>query len=674
MNLQHKQFTGHLKSWDDKELVIEHFISTETQDSCGDIMLAGGMKIRGKPVVLFQHGLDPKFGNEPIAKVLDIRVGEHDGKKGLIAKTQYFNGEGLTPPDNTGRRLYEKAKDGTMPNWSIGFNSVKEHPVKGGRCVDEWDLHEYSQVAVGMNSEACTLPGGVQEMKFVIVKNIPDGFADEKAFLDATEEFEYDDAPEMDCRDGECKTISAKPYANEHACRINDPGKFSKFRRQNAARDHDGKKYDVIYGQLKGSDKWDEQAYRYPKDTWSAEAAAAHCKSHDGSFEAAKALPSSERKEMATHKRAHKAIHALHRELINDLKDAAESDDLIKDGAESLADEALDEFEDCASPHVEKYIKAVRAMKDDEAFDDEEAVRDLETEDGDDAAESKARKGTSDYSSARDASTEAADATDAVEDEDDHKEAAALHRVAAKGHRALARDAEDEDVKRAHRDLADAHNDMADAHDDCKDGLDTGDIRDCLDDLDEEYEDDLKEFACKGFRTHHKALKGDLDEMIKGIRGHKGKKATVPRHAADECLKAHREAALPHAVEYVKAWHARAKASEDEDAMSEMERKPILKRIYLSMTKTDKESLLKALYHPPKTVPSVPAQKSPTAQEKVFRVSTPDPEPTLKIMADEKPEPTVPADTVKVIMDSVAEKIKTTITSELRRAAGRVTQ
>jgi hypothetical protein len=31
-----------------------------------------------------------------------------------------------------------------------------------------------------------------------------------------------------------------------------------------------------------------EQAYRYPKDEWSADEARAHCKEHEGSFEAAK--------------------------------------------------------------------------------------------------------------------------------------------------------------------------------------------------------------------------------------------------------------------------------------------------------------------------------------------------------------------------------------------------
>jgi HK97 family phage prohead protease len=166
--VQFKTCSGMVKGWDDEGLVIEHFISTEMQDSGGDIMLAEGMRMRGKPVVLFQHGLDAKFGSEPIAKVLDIRVAEFEGKKGLIARTQYYDGSKLSPPDSTGRRLYEKAKDGTMPNWSIGFNSVKEKPTKGGRIVEEWELHEYSQVAVGMNAQATTLSASPPEVKFII--------------------------------------------------------------------------------------------------------------------------------------------------------------------------------------------------------------------------------------------------------------------------------------------------------------------------------------------------------------------------------------------------------------------------------------------------------------------------------------------------------------------------
>lgn len=155
-SIERKVYSGEVMSFDDKTLTLEHFISTETQDSGGDIMLADGMKERGSVVVLFQHGLDPVYGNEPIAKPLGVRVGlNKQGKKGLIARTQYFDGSQLTPPDNTGEKLYQKDKQGFMPNWSIGFEIVKSEPVSGGgRRVSEWLLHEYSKVAIGMNSEA----------------------------------------------------------------------------------------------------------------------------------------------------------------------------------------------------------------------------------------------------------------------------------------------------------------------------------------------------------------------------------------------------------------------------------------------------------------------------------------------------------------------------------------
>jgi Escherichia/Staphylococcus phage prohead protease len=80
--------------------------------------------------------------------------------------------------------------------------------------------------------------------------------------------------------------VEMKPYPNEHSCRLADPDNFSDFRR--TTRKHEGKEYSVIYGKEKDGDAWDEQAYRYAKDTWTAEEARAHCKDHDGSFEAAK--------------------------------------------------------------------------------------------------------------------------------------------------------------------------------------------------------------------------------------------------------------------------------------------------------------------------------------------------------------------------------------------------
>lgn len=75
------------------------------------------------------------------------------------------------------------------------------------------------------------------------------------------------------------------PYANEHACRLNDPGKYDRFARKNCEQKHDGKCIDVIYG-IKNN-KSEIQALRYPKKVWTAAAAKSHCSDAGGSFEAA---------------------------------------------------------------------------------------------------------------------------------------------------------------------------------------------------------------------------------------------------------------------------------------------------------------------------------------------------------------------------------------------------
>jgi len=149
--IHHKSFEAEVKAADDANLVIEHFISTETKDREGDIMRVDGMKIVGKPVVLMAHGRGP-MGSEPIAKPLSIGAETFKGRKGILAKTQFF-------PDELGRRLYAKAKDGYAPNWSIGYSvqeakDLQENGRYMGRDVLKWQLFEYSMVGVPMNPDA----------------------------------------------------------------------------------------------------------------------------------------------------------------------------------------------------------------------------------------------------------------------------------------------------------------------------------------------------------------------------------------------------------------------------------------------------------------------------------------------------------------------------------------
>lgn len=79
-----------------------------------------------------------------------------------------------------------------------------------------------------------------------------------------------------------------RPLPNEHTCHLAQSTDFQKGEGGNETREHDGKKYRVIFGIPKGKRGSVERSYRYPKDTWTAKQARAHCEEHGGTFEAAK--------------------------------------------------------------------------------------------------------------------------------------------------------------------------------------------------------------------------------------------------------------------------------------------------------------------------------------------------------------------------------------------------
>lgn len=75
------------------------------------------------------------------------------------------------------------------------------------------------------------------------------------------------------------------PLPNEHACRLRDPSGLNI--KGSGERKHNGKTFRIIFGIPKGGGGSVEQAYRYPKDSWSVDSARTHCKNHDGTFEPA---------------------------------------------------------------------------------------------------------------------------------------------------------------------------------------------------------------------------------------------------------------------------------------------------------------------------------------------------------------------------------------------------
>ena len=110
-----------------------------------------------------------------------------------------------------------------------------------------------------------------------------------------------------------------KPYPQEHACRLKSPGQYDTCRR--GTRSHNGKKYSIVYCKKTGG-KMEEQSYRYNKKTWSASEARSHCKSHGGTFTAAKRGEKSikENKEKSRRSQRDKKLRELARKIVKKIQ------------------------------------------------------------------------------------------------------------------------------------------------------------------------------------------------------------------------------------------------------------------------------------------------------------------------------------------------------------------
>lgn len=119
---------------------------------------------------------------------------------------------------------------------------------------------------------------------FVLVEDVEEEKQVEEKEIEPVEEWIVKRLASQD-KDEISKDEVLKPYPNEHACRLEPPGDFDSFRRNNCAVKSDGKCIDHIYGIKDGESKL--QAMRYNKEIWTAAEARSHCKDKGGTFEAA---------------------------------------------------------------------------------------------------------------------------------------------------------------------------------------------------------------------------------------------------------------------------------------------------------------------------------------------------------------------------------------------------
>jgi len=238
--MQHKAYPLHsFKALDEAQGIFEAIVAVfNNVDLYGDKIIPGAFKKslerwaeKGRPIpVIYSHqweNLDAHIGEVLEAREVD---------EGLYVKSQ------LEIDEDFARRVWKKMLKGTLAEFSFAYDEVDAKMVDGVRELRELELLEVGPCLVGAN----------RETQLISVKD-----------------------------------IELKPYPNEHACRLRDPGDFQEDSFRRTTREHDGKQYSVIMGRLKGEDTMTEQSYRYPKDDWSVESARSHCRSHDGSFEAA---------------------------------------------------------------------------------------------------------------------------------------------------------------------------------------------------------------------------------------------------------------------------------------------------------------------------------------------------------------------------------------------------
>lgn len=249
-----KYLQGYVEKAEDQDGILQVAVaSDETPDRQGEIVKAEGWDFKNfkkNPVLLWSHNAG--FGEQkpPIGKITDVRT---EGKK-LLFKPVF------DMADEFAADIYRKFKDGFLNAFSVGFIPL-ERDDKNEAIINAAELLEISAVNIPANPKALV---SLREAGLPVSKDFEDW---EKGVVENPEALPF---------------FSLKPFPNEHACRIREPGDFQEGSFRSSSRDSDGKKYRVIMGRLKEETTMTEQSFRYPKDVWNADDARKHCKAHDG--------------------------------------------------------------------------------------------------------------------------------------------------------------------------------------------------------------------------------------------------------------------------------------------------------------------------------------------------------------------------------------------------------
>ena len=288
-----------VKSIDAEEGTFEVVASSGKVDRLGDTIDPKGWYLtnyRKNPIILWSHS-SGGFGMPAIPPVSQATKVWVENEKELMIR-------GVWADTPFARELRTLVEGGFLRAMSVGFLPLVED-AKGnieietkmyrrafdaeiekgiygdGEKFSKQELLEVSWVNVPALAGALV---SARKMNLALVTKALEELA-EKSKCPACEIIKNKKFSLEDIKDAE-EITEIKPYPNEHSCRLNDPGKYKRFRRKKCEAKHDGKCIDYIYG-VTDDETVELQAMRYPKDVWTEGDARSHCKDHDGSFEAA---------------------------------------------------------------------------------------------------------------------------------------------------------------------------------------------------------------------------------------------------------------------------------------------------------------------------------------------------------------------------------------------------
>lgn len=277
-------------------MVFDAVVTTPRKDRDGDRLRTEGAIVDERMPTLWHHMLPMPVGR--LLKVL-----QHSERRLKVASTLIDSPLGL----DTAHLMEHGAlriSHGFRPLEFEAIQSKEGEPP--GFDVKKFEVLEVSVVTVPSNPDAVITAYSGGKLHHPDIKEWARRQFDERQKVFAAASITTADMPDPAPQSPESKAVlddaesggeeaapptfepeNGKPYPNEHACRLRDPGDFKPGSFRRTTRKHEGKTYSVIMGRLKGENTMTEQAYRYPKDGWQKAEANRHCKEHKGRFEAA---------------------------------------------------------------------------------------------------------------------------------------------------------------------------------------------------------------------------------------------------------------------------------------------------------------------------------------------------------------------------------------------------